>query len=472
MITGSLRAFDPFARRSLRQALDRVRTSARKLSRGGRIAKAADDAAGLAIADGLDARAQSRRAAIRNIGDGIGALAVADGGLSEIAELLKRARELALQSASGTLDDDSRALVQEEFDATLDSIDHVAYSTLWGNRPLLSKPQVDVGLIVDVSGSMGGEIAEVKSSISSFVDDVSAYDLDAGMGLAEMGPDGIDGVELKAAVADPDFDEALADLGIWGVTPMDPYSALLNASGVADVAGENDPDNFAWRPGAVRKVMVLITDTGRETNYVSTTESAVATKLKNAGIEVHTINPPARNGTFDDIASETGGSTWDIGSSSGSGIATALAGIAATFADLDGLTELEIQADPSSGAAGRITISTPVDSTVRGLGLDEADVGSVDDALDALDSIDAALDTVNSARSKVGASTNRLTHALNYEEGAAVQEEAAESRIRDVDMARETAESAKNQILARATQALMVQVRDAHRATLMALLES
>ena len=471
MITASLKAFDPFARRSLRKALDGVRTSSRKLSSGERIAKAADDAAGLAIAEGLDSRARSRRAAIRNIGDGMSALAVADSGLGDIADLLKRARELAIQASSGTLDDDSRALVQEEFDATLDSIDHVAYSTMWGNRPLLSKPQVDIGLVVDVSGSMGGEIAQVKASISSFVDDISAYDLDAGMGLAEMGPDSLDGVKLEAAVADPDFDEALDDLGIWGVTPMDPYSALLNASGVGDVAGENDPDNFAWRPGATRKVMVLITDTGRETKYVSTTEGAVADKLKRAGIEVHTINPAGKNSTFDDIASETGGAVWDIGDSSGSGIPAALAGIAASFASEPGLKEMEIQADPSAGAAGRITVAAPVDATARGLGLDETDVSGIAGALSALDDIDAAMDTINSARAKVGASTNRLDHALSFEETALVQDEAAESRIRDLDMAREAAESAKAKILAQATMALMAQVRDAHRRTMSALLE-
>ncbi|HJN73379.1 MAG TPA: flagellin [Myxococcota bacterium] len=470
MITGSTRAFDPFARRSLRQALERVRTSTRRLSSGERITKAADDAAGLAIAEGLDSRARSRRAAIGNIGDGMNALAVADSGLSEIADLLKRARELAIQAASGALDGPSRALVQQEFDATLDSIDHVAYSTMWGNRPLLSKPQVDVGLIVDVSGSMGGEIAQVKASISSFVSDISAFDLDAGLGLAEMGPDSIDGVKLEAAVADPDFDDALDDLDIWGVSPMDPYSALLNASGVSDLPGENDPDSFAWRPGAQRKVLVLITDTGREAKYISTSESAVATKLEKAGIEVHTINPGSKNSTFDDIASQTGGSVWDIGGSTGSGIPAALAGIAATFADEDGLQEMEIQVDPTSGIAGRIAVAAPVDSTMRGLGVDELDVSTVSGATGALDTIDSALDTVNSARAAVGASHNRLEHALSYEEGALVQDEASESRIRDADMAREAAESAKAQILAQTTTTLMAQLRRAHRETLTTLL--
>ena len=470
MITASLSAFDPMMQRSLRQTLRRTRTSLTQLASGRRVNKAADDAAGLARADAIDAQMRSRRVALRNIGDGLSALDVADGGLSEGISLLKRARELAVQAASGALDDRARALVQTDFEATLDGIDNVAYSTTWGDQPLLSMPQVDVGLIVDVSGSMGGEINQVKSSIEDFVDAFTAMDLDVGLGLAEMGPDSVDGVQQTANIADVDFDEALDDLGIWGVTPMDPYSALLNTSGADDVTGEHEVDRFGWRPGAKRKVLVVITDTGRETSHVSTTEAAVAAALEARDIEVHVIAPPARSATFDDIASETGGALYDIGSGGGSGIPSALDSIASSFTDLAGLQPLEVQADVGSGASSRIAVGAPVDATLRGLDLDSVSVATVDDARSAIDTLDAALDTLSAARAQVGASTNRLEHALSYEENTLVNEEAAHSRILDVDFARVTADLARDRILAQAASTVGAQMRTMHRQTLEMLL--
>ncbi|MCP4804823.1 MAG: hypothetical protein GY913_19635 [Proteobacteria bacterium] len=472
MITAGLSSFDPTLQRSLRQTLRRTRVSLTQLSSGRRINKAADDAAGSAIADSIDSNARSRRVAIRNIGDGLSALDVTDSGLSQIAERLKRARSLAIQASSETLDDRGRQMVQTELDETLDGVDNVAYSTMWGDTPLLSMPQVDVGLIVDVSGSMGGEIAEVKSAISSFVDAFTTMELDVGLGLAEMGPDAIDGVKRTADIADVDFDEALDDLGVWGVVGMDPYSALLNTSGADDATGENDPDRFGWRAGAQRKVLILITDTGRESKLVSTSDSAVGAALAARGIEVHTINPPSKDGAFSTIASDTGGTVQDIGSSSGSGIPTALDNIAASFADLAGIEQLEVQADIGSGASSRIAIGAPVDATVRGLGLSDVDLSTITGARDSIEVLDTALDTINRARAQVGGSTRRLEHALNYEENTLVNEQASLSRVRDVDMARVTAELAKDQILQQAAMAVGAQMRAGHKQTLSSLLAS
>jgi flagellin len=84
-----------------------------RVSSGLRIASASDDDAGLAIADKLDAQARSGRQVLRNINDGISALQVADGAVSEIVQIATRLRELAVQAANGIIDTELDALSLE-----------------------------------------------------------------------------------------------------------------------------------------------------------------------------------------------------------------------------------------------------------------------------------------------------------------------------------------------------------------------
>ena len=85
-----------------------------KLSSGQRITKAADDAAGLAVATKLEAQIRSLRQANRNANDGISLVQTAEGGLSEVSNILIRLRELAVQAASDTIGEEER-LVQDSF---------------------------------------------------------------------------------------------------------------------------------------------------------------------------------------------------------------------------------------------------------------------------------------------------------------------------------------------------------------------
>ena len=84
--------------------------------------------------------------------------------------------------------------------------------------------------------------------------------------------------------------------------------------------------------------------------------------------------------------------------------------------------------------------------------------------------MDAALQVVSSSRSKVGASENRLWSALRSSEGQTEALMAAESRIRDADLADDTARIARDQIVAQAAMSVMLQLRQADRETMQALL--
>jgi flagellin len=108
-----------------------------QLSSGSRITKAADDAAGLSISEGLRSDIRSYKQAQRNTQDGISFVQVAEGGLSEVSNILTRFRELSIQAASDTIGDQERGFIQKEVDQLKSEIDRIADSTMFGTKKLL-----------------------------------------------------------------------------------------------------------------------------------------------------------------------------------------------------------------------------------------------------------------------------------------------------------------------------------------------
>ena len=111
--------------------------SLNSLSSGLRINKAADDSAGLAIADKLSAQSQGLGQAIRNANDGIGLIQTADGALEEYTNILKRVRVLATQAANDTQDTTSRGHISKEIQALLGEASDIAATTRFNGVNLL-----------------------------------------------------------------------------------------------------------------------------------------------------------------------------------------------------------------------------------------------------------------------------------------------------------------------------------------------
>ncbi|MFP3845922.1 flagellin N-terminal helical domain-containing protein [Priestia filamentosa] len=136
----------------------------------------------------------------------------------------------------------------------------------------------------------------------------------------------------------------------------------------------------------------------------------------------------------------------------------------ATAADaLEGMTikttdsqQISIQIGANTSTGERLGISIG-NMTSKGLGVDNLSVNTEDDARKAMDTIKTAVTTVSSERSKLGAYQNRLEHSINNLNTTSENLTSAESRIRDVDMAKEMMEQTKNSILAQASQAMLTQ---------------
>ena len=111
--------------------------SLNSLSSGLRINKAADDSAGLAIANKLSAQSQGLGQAIKNSNDGIGLIQTADGALEEYGNILKRVRVLAVQAANDTQDVTSRGYISQEIVALLDEASDIAGTTKFNGTNIL-----------------------------------------------------------------------------------------------------------------------------------------------------------------------------------------------------------------------------------------------------------------------------------------------------------------------------------------------
>ena len=153
----------------------KLKKSLEKLSSGFRIVRAGDDAAGLAISEGMRSRINSLNQAMRNIDDGIGLTNVGDGALTEVHSMLQRLKTLALKSANGTYDQSDRETLNMEKDHILEEIDRIGSTTKFGEISLFSRadanaitpgwqpPELDDTIPLQIGGSaQDGEVLDVE----------------------------------------------------------------------------------------------------------------------------------------------------------------------------------------------------------------------------------------------------------------------------------------------------------------------
>lgn len=124
----------------------KLKKSLEKLSSGFRIVRAGDDAAGLAISEGMRSRINSLNQAMRNIDDGIGLTNVGDGALTEVHSMLQRLKTLALKSANGTYDQSNRETLNMEKDHILEEIDRIGSTTKFGEISLFSRADANTNI--------------------------------------------------------------------------------------------------------------------------------------------------------------------------------------------------------------------------------------------------------------------------------------------------------------------------------------
>jgi flagellin len=160
--TASLNAIN-----NLNQTQRALSGSYSRISSGCRISKAADDAAGLGVAESLAAASASGRQAMRNTNDGISIIQTAEGASDEVGDILSRMRELAVQSSSETLADEERAYIQTEYEQLAAEIDRIASSTNFNGVVLCDGSTTSIDVQVGIYNTADDRISIVLGDLSA-----------------------------------------------------------------------------------------------------------------------------------------------------------------------------------------------------------------------------------------------------------------------------------------------------------------
>ncbi|HPC47374.1 MAG TPA: flagellin FliC, partial [Deltaproteobacteria bacterium] len=169
------------AHRQLLGTESKMNASMEKLSSGYRINRAADDAAGLAIANRLRANVRSLTVASRNTTEAKALLQIAEGSANQIESILERMKELATQAASANTSTDDKAKINAEFDALKDEIDRIVDDTKYQGTKLLDgnfEGTFQVGSVNDTSAQIYVSLDQINTTglgLSSTAVDTMAH---------------------------------------------------------------------------------------------------------------------------------------------------------------------------------------------------------------------------------------------------------------------------------------------------------
>jgi len=207
------------AQRNLISSQGSLATSMQRLSSGLRVNSAKDDAAGLAIAERMNAQVKGLNVAARNANDGISLAQTAEGALGKVGDMLQRMRELAVQSANATNSEDDRTALQAEVKQLTDEIDRVSRQTSFNGKKILdgsfaaatfqvganAGDNITVGSLANTTADNLSSViyAEETVEITSAEMDAITFDtaVTSGLTIAVGGATAIDLGELEATTS-------------------------------------------------------------------------------------------------------------------------------------------------------------------------------------------------------------------------------------------------------------------------------
>jgi len=425
--------------------------SLEKLSSGYRINRAGDDAAGLAISEKMRAQIRGLNMASKNAQDGISLIQTAEGALTEVHAILQRMRELAVQASNDTNNDDDRGQIQKEIDQLISEIDRIGNTTEFNTKKLINGG-------ANVSGTVGTKLKGYVKIVGGTGDTkVGASVTITEIKLATKATATKTGAFANGAVGG----ESGLDITINGITfsfakeeTIGNVLKTINDAGLGVVATA-DENNLVLETTAVGSSATLVTD------------------AEDGNIKTHTGKDAEITLVEDDIQYSAQGNVITIQSGDAKGLQLEVlesAGESSLGSDntikVDNNGTLNLMIGANEGQMMNIGIN---DMRAAALGVQGIKVKDSASASASVTTIQKAIDTVSSERSKLGAYQNRLEHTIKNLDTSAENLQAAESRIRDVDMAKEMMEFTRQNILMQAATAMLAQANMAPQTVLQLL---
>ncbi|MBR5650091.1 flagellin N-terminal helical domain-containing protein [Pseudobutyrivibrio sp.] len=440
--------------------------STEKLSSGFKINRAADDAAGLSISEKMRKQIRGLDQASTNASDGISAVQTAEGALTEVHSMLQRMNELAVQAANGTNSESDRSSIQDEINQLTTEIDRVAETTKFNETYLLK-------------GGNGDRTVRVSAHDAGLVGSLSQNTTTATfqMRKLEIGDSyTIGGTTYR--IGAQTVNEAMTALKITtAATPSDDKITALKTGDVIKIDGKSftiDENETDMEQSRIKATMIsklagkgsTLEFNGRTVSVFS--EDVVSGVDQNNKTLITTTAAYFRVKTELTAASSIGATNTRAVTSEGD-IGATYVNFTITRGDVISKNTLVFNLHVGSDADMTNKIGVEIDTMdAKSLGIHGMNVS--DDtgkaATYAIDAISDALAKVSAQRSALGAIQNRLEHSIANLDNVVENTNAAESRIRDTDMADEMVTYSKNNILMQAGQSMLAQANQATQGVL------
>ncbi|MCU6708439.1 flagellin [Paenibacillus sp. J5C_2022] len=421
--------------------------SLEKLSSGLRINRAGDDAAGLAISEKMRGQIRGLEMASKNSQDGISLIQTAEGALNETHSILQRMRELAVQASNDTNTADDRNELQKEIRQLKEEVDRISNTTEFNTKKLLNGNVANTGTVTGTNSANIDSAEVLNSSLASGNYQIiitntgtaaTANGVDAGTGLSTTSVTLGTAADAKYGSYQLKIEDDAENVGKKVITLIDTVSGEEVASQNNVLAGAGGGNH------ELAGIDIDATAISGNGTFSFTLENDHDIELQDAtGNTLSTVSLTGYNKSEIEI----GGLKFSFNAD--------LADAAAADTNVTVVNNsLNMQIGANEGQSMGISIG---DMSAKALGIDGVDVSSVASAQSAITTVDDALKQVSGERSKLGAYQNRLEHTINNLGTSAENLTAAESRIRDVDMAKEMMNFTKNNILTQASQAMLAQ---------------
>ena len=427
------------ATRNLGNVSGALSKSTEKLSSGYRINRAGDDAAGLAISEKMRGQINGLNRASTNAQDGISLIQTAEGALTETHSILQRMRELAVQAASDTNTDDDRTQIQNEIDQLTNEVDRIASTTEFNTMKLLD-------------GSRRGAVSAKDGN--AYVEGTFTNSLVSAKFDFESGKDGgdINFTDILRIEVIQDFDAKDTTGNLLAKDDVDETTLDELTNGVAQ--GNIPASEF------ISGVSLFENDNMLELDFDGTdlTISVYQSDLTSVPPKAATGSDPIAKITIANADKLKAGDVITF---------TANAAVESAPA-ATGEESLRLQIGANAGQEMNMSINS---MKAKDIGIAQndgtaLDVTSQSSASLAINAFDLAIQKVSTERAKMGAVQNRLEHTISNLDTSAENLQAAESRIRDTDMAEEMTNYSKNNILQQAGQSMLAQANQSTQGVL------
>jgi flagellin len=473
-----------------------IGNSLEKLSSGLRINKAADDASGMAIANSLRSQANTLGQAIKNANDGIGIIQTADKAMDEQSKILDTIKTKATQAAQDAQTEDTRKAIQKDITKLMEELDNIAETTSFNGQALLSGQYTDkkfqIGananetISVDIGATSSDKIGHVRFETGAMIRESSSV-----QNLVFKDVDGMKDVKIENVVISHSAGTGIGvlaetinknsdQLGIkasWtneytfqNVMGAGDKDYTINGIKIGMVSGVEDNDRDGRLVNAINELtdkhgviasvderghMVLKSTDGRgmeisangaaQFNYYGrlTLTKLDGTDIKISSAQISTIGFQTNYAVDNTNLTEATINLRDI-----------KRGFTLTQAEAMGMFTTDQTAEYSKASDVKKAISGTIGDNTPAIG---AGVTTLEGAMAVMNIAEAAVKDLDEIRSDLGSVQNQMVSTINNISVTQVNVKAAESQIRDVDFAEESAKFQKHNLLSQAGSYVMGQ---------------